>query len=503
MLRGSMRSDRMGYEMDKKKSHNSKPKNYNSKPKNNQSEVKEQKNIMENVKETVENAVEAVEKTVEKNEDKVENATKTAKTDNILLAILKRAKNTSLESYRTLILAALKVVLPVLALIIVIATVVSLVRTKNEKQEEEAVAMTEAATEETVALEPLEVNAHSEVNSIMASYYNALAAGDMETVKSHMDYISETDLIQLKNKNEFVESYNELNCYTRNGVVENSYFVYVTYKAKFNGFDTLVPGVTTHYVYPVEDGSLKIAKEFDEQVNAALMVTSCQDDVVDIFNKVDVEYKEILAEDEELNQFLTEMSAMAKTMTGEEIAKQEAGEELTETEKTTAATAETESTEVAVAEQPQTQIVDEEVKATTTVNVRSSDSENADKIGRLEEGKTVRRTETKINGWSKIIYEGKEAYVKSDYLELVSSNPVDETTDNTTSETANTLSESKKEGTVTANTNVNVRNKPSTSSDTIGKANGGSSYKLLEDQGEWLKIEYKGQPGFVKAEYFD
>ena len=72
-----------------------------------------------------------------------------------------------------------------------------------------------------------------------------------------------------------------------------------------------------------------------------------------------------------------------------------------------------------------------------------------------------------------------------------------------TSETTAESSETKKEGSVTATTNVNVRNKPSTSADTIGKANGGSSYKLIEDQGEWLKIEYKGQTGFVKAEFFN
>lgn len=508
-----MRSDRMGYEMDKKKNHN-------SKPKNKQSEVKEQKNIIENVEEIVENAVEAVEETVEKAEDKAENVVKAAKPDNILLAILKRAKNTSLESYRTLILAALKVALPAIATVIVIATIISLVQVKNEKQEEEAVAMTEAATGEAVVMQPLEVDAYPAVNEVMNSYYNALATGDMETVKAIRDYISETDLLQLKINNEFIESYHIINCYTRNSIEENSYFVYVVHETKFKDFETLVPGVTTHYVYPVEDGSLKISKVFEtadgglavdkenaEQVNVALMESSGQDDIFDIFNKVDVEYKEILAANEDLNNFLVEMTEKVKIRMGEEIAKLETSEESSPTEETTSSTAvavaETEGTEVVVTEQPQTQIVDEEVKATTTVNVRSSDSENADKIGRLEEGKVVKRTETKINGWSKIIYEGKEAYVKSDYLELLSSNPVEETTDNTTSETSNTTSETKKEGTVTANTNVNVRNKPSTSSDTIGKANGGSSYKLLEDQGEWLKIEYKGQTGFVKAEYFD
>lgn len=434
----------------------------------------------------------------EKTKDSTAEDKMTEKITDKLIRFMKRAKNASPDGKKAVMIAGVKVVLPVLATIIVLAAIVSLVKTKNEKQDKEAAVMTEAASETGVTVEPLEVDAHAEVNTLMTTYYNALASCDMETVKSVMDYISETDLIQLKSKNEFVESYNNIVCYTRNGIDENSYFVYVTYEAKFNDFDALVPGVTTHYVYTAEDGSLKIAKEMNEQVNAALMLTSCQDDVVDIFNKVDVEYKELLAGNEELNTFLAEMASKAKTMAGEEIAMLEAGEETTVVEETTAV----EDAET-VEEQPQTQIVNEEVKATATVNVRSSDSENADKIGRVETGTVLTRVEDKINGWSKVIYDGKEAYIKSDYLEVVAVNPVEETADDTVEAADTETEQTQTTGTVTARTNVNVRNEPSTTSDTIGKAQGGEKYKVIEDQGEWLKIEYKGQTGFVKAEFFD
>ncbi len=497
----------------------SKKKKHNSKQKNKQNNVNTQKNMAEVVEKIVENVTDTVEEKIEKAEDTVEsaveNAIKATKKDNVLMALMKRARNTSKESYKTLALAGLKVVLPTIALIIVIATIVSLVQARNKKQEEEAVAMTEAATEAVVMMQALEMDAYPAVNEKITSYYNALAAGDMDTVKLHRDSISQTDLLQLKIKSEFVEGYYNINCYTRNSIEENAYFVYVTYETKFNGFETMVPGVMTHYVYQAEDGSLKIAEVYKTEdgglavdlenngdVDGALMESSCQDDVVDIFNKIDVEYKEVLAANEDLTGFLTDMSTQIKTLMGEEIAKLEGGEVQSEEQVEVAVVPETDVAEVVASEQPQTQVVNEEVKATTTVNVRSSDSENADKIGRLEEGKVVKRIENKINGWSKIIYEDKEAYVKSDYLELVSSNPVEVSTDNVQADTSETTT-TKKEGSVTATTNVNVRNKPSTSSDTIGKANGGSSYKLLEDQGEWLKIEYKGQTGYVKAEYFN
>ncbi len=58
-------------------------------------------------------------------------------------------------------------------------------------------------------------------------------------------------------------------------------------------------------------------------------------------------------------------------------------------------------------------------------------------------------------------------------------------------------------GTITAKTNVNVRSQADQESAKLGTAQAGSSYELLEEQGEWFKINYNGTTGFVKAEFFD
>ena len=151
-------------------------------------------------------------------------------------------------------------------------------------------------------------------------------------------------------------------------------------------------------------------------------------------------------------------------------------------------------------EQNTNQAVNQIVRATSTVNVRSSDSEEADRIGKVDLGTELTRVEERINGWSKVIFEGKEAYIKSDYLEVVTAdteqpeNSADATTPTTNTSTGTT---------VVASTNVNVRNNPSQDADKIGTAQGGNSYELLEDQGEWFKINYNGQDGYVKSEFFE
>ena len=62
---------------------------------------------------------------------------------------------------------------------------------------------------------------------------------------------------------------------------------------------------------------------------------------------------------------------------------------------------------------------DETMYATTTVNVRSSYSTNSDKLGSLTKAQSVKRTGIGTGaaaGWSRIEFNGKVAYVSSDYL---------------------------------------------------------------------------------------
>ena len=56
------------------------------------------------------------------------------------------------------------------------------------------------------------------------------------------------------------------------------------------------------------------------------------------------------------------------------------------------------------------------------VNVRASDSEQAERIGKVAVGDVMPLLEEKANGWSKVEYDGKEGYIKSEFLESVDEN---------------------------------------------------------------------------------
>ena len=122
--------------------------------------------------------------------------------------------------------------------------------------------------------------------------------------------------------------------------------------------------------------------------------------------------------------------------------------------------------------------------ATTTVNVRSSDSERADKLGKVTNGTRVQVQEVRVNGWTKIVFEGKDGYIKSEYLQLEESAAGFETI-----------------GTVTATTNINVRSAASETAERLGVLAGGSTLDLIANENGWCKVKYNGQVGYVKSDY--
>lgn len=423
-----------------------------------------------------------LENNASQNNEKAENARKA----------VRFAMNFHSDNMQPVIINALKILLPVAACGIVIAVIFSYMRKQKEPPAETVnVNPSTSVTAEIPVLkeDPLAENAYTNVNELMNRFYKALADGDLETVKSVKDYSSDKDLITYEKKSEFIEGYDDIKCYTKSGVEENSYFVYVTYAVKIKDIATKAPGLNAFYVYTAEDGNLKIDGDTEENIRAAFKLVTSQDDVVDLYNKIDVNYKEAIASDDTLEQFMESLPTTIKTSVGEALAQLEA-QEGTETPETETNVSPTETEVPAENEEPplQNQVVNQIVKTTTTVNVRSSDSEEADKIGRAETGTQLTKIEDRVNGWSKVIFDGKEAYIKSDYLEVV------------TTESGSSTSPI---GTVKAATNVNVRSQASQESAKLGTAQGGNSYELLEDQGEWYKINYNGTVGYVKAEFFE
>ncbi len=408
---------------------------------------------------------------------------------------------------------------------------------KNSGQDTAAASQTQTAEGESgtaVPSAPLEVNAHPEINELIRKYYQAAASGDVDTINALKDYSEPSELIQIQEKSRYLEGYEDINCYTKPGPIENSYVVYVSYYARFKEIDQPVVGLNTYVVCQKEGGEYYIHDcGQDEAMREYRISVTKQDDVVELFNKVQVEYNEAVTENEELAVFLTKLSEELKASVGEAIEETQAAAQ-TEEETASEEGGDTEGENAAPAVT--------KVAANDVVNIRKSDSETADSLGKAQVGQEFTLLESRGNGWSRVEYEGGEAYIKSEFLTPVESgeaqtgdgdaqtegnenaaaegdtsedgnasgseeaadNNAPDTEEITSSGNGGASSESPQvpnSGTYRLTTTVNIRKSASETADRLGVGYSGDEVEILMKQADgWTKVRFKGETGYIKTE---
>ena len=397
-------------------------------------------------------------------------------------------------------------------LVVVFFTVVALalvaLSTVEKKQEAAAVAEvstqeaeqasleeTEAAAEEgiTVLEEALEKDAYPEVNNLIKQYYQALVAGDMETIKTIKNHVDEEEELKIVKKSEFIEGYPMITVYTKKGPAEGSFVVYVQYEVKFVNIENTAPGLNTLYICTDEEGKYYInAKELDESVVEYLKTISVQNDVVDLFNTVQVAYNDVKTQDEALSTFLDELPNLLVEAVSEAIIEQEAAEAALNP--------------VEEEEEPEVVVVVTKVKTTDVVNVRSSDSLEADKLGKTSKGQILELVEERLNGWSKVIFEGKEGFIKTEFLQAEETEMQVNTEESHIAGAENVIVETEgfpRKGKL--KDTVNVRKTASTEADIIALLTKGSEIEVLEQYNNgWSKVNHntKGE-AYIKSEFIE
>lgn len=367
------------------------------------------------------------------------------------------------------------------------------------------------ATESTQATEEAyQVDANENINALITQYYTAYAAGDVTTLSSIATPISANEQSYIGLFSQYVDEYQNIKCYTKTGLDENSYLVSVSMEIKFTGVDTTAPGLDFFYVRTNDDGSLYIDNLYSQynlanQENA--LDTSIQNligqfesesDVMALQSEVQTRYDEALAADENLtNMIQTTIPAAIKDWVSQ-MAAQAA------TEQTEAA----EATEQPETEQPQeTEQQEETVQQTETlatkdrVNVRAAADTESEKLGTLDQGTVV--TRTAVDGdWSVIDYNGTAGYVKNEFLTYdLPDTTADSNSDSSADNSDSTNAASIAEGTVIMLQNTtNIRSGMSEDSSKVGTAYAGEKVTVVMSYAEgWTKVKWNGETGYIKT----
>lgn len=268
----------------------------------------------------------------------------------------------------------------------------------------------EAEEEETEPENKLEENSHASIDRLVTKYCECIASGDVETLESIVDVISEEDKERVKSRAAMIVSMENITCYTKNGPEEDSYIVFVCYDMKLKDVETLAPDINCLYVGPNGDEGRRIHYgTIDESIQAYVDELAKDPEVQGLYDDVSARYQAALESDEMLANFIARING--------QVSEEEPEPEEEEPEETEEPEEPAEEEPEEAPESNEATAQNRQTRVSSTVNVRSEASTESTRIAVAYQGDTITQIESYANGWSKVEYKGQTGYVMTEYLE--------------------------------------------------------------------------------------
>ncbi|ROR30661.1 hypothetical protein EDD66_102316 [Mobilisporobacter senegalensis] len=191
---------------------------------------------------------------------------------------------------------------------------------QEDKEEEQAetgiIKITDGLTDDGTLLE----NAYPDINELIKKYLEARVACDMDTIKNLVSSTSTISLETLQKESEYIESYNNISCYTIKAPDNESFVVYVYEELKIVGIDTLAPGMIRLYVRVNPDGKpvIYFGQVEDETIDF-IEATGNDIKVIQLIESVNKKLEEAMTSDKNLKAFIEGLENTAKNISKEKV----------------------------------------------------------------------------------------------------------------------------------------------------------------------------------------
>ena len=225
----------------------------------------------------------------------------------------------------------------------------------------------------------LQKNAYPEVNSLIDSFYTAWGQKNVEQMKELTDSFDATDEAKVSNAS-YIENYSNVTVYTKQGLTEDSFVVFVSYDLKFTDVETAAPGLSQLYVMKNDEDRFIIHNDdSNEEINAYMAEVTQDADVQALITEVETRLNEAMDADPELKAF-----------------EEQLGEE---------------SNLAVVADDGAMLTVKEDC------NFRREASTDAEVLDLLSAGTQVKKVTNGPEGWIEVEYEGQTGYMSDTVLQ--------------------------------------------------------------------------------------
>ena len=239
-----------------------------------------------------------------------------------------------------------------------------------------------------------------EILDLVTRYYTARANKDYDALAAMCEVFDDTARSEIESQDAAIESYSNIMTYSKPGMTDGSYVVYIYFDAKLTGIDTLAPSLRELYLVTDVEGNLMIAdKDSNPEQEDYIEQLRADDDVQALIKDVDKKLDNACNSDPALKELIEPSGDSSNTTSGDGTSE---GDDTTQGEPVVGTTTGT-------------------MQATTEVNVRGTASTDGTLYGVLTTGMTVEVLENTDTGWSKVRYSTAdgttiEGYVMTQYL---------------------------------------------------------------------------------------
>lgn len=159
----------------------------------------------------------------------------------------------------------------------------------------------------------LSLNENQEINQLVKNYFEAKKTVDIEAMAQYVSDQNRIDKEKFNKMAEYVEGYQNINCYVIESEDTNAFRVYAKYDMKLKNIDTLAPCLSALYITATSDDKYVIyLSALDEAQEEFITSADKNSEIVDLKEKVAVELQAAIDKDVAFKQFYQKMDQEIK-----------------------------------------------------------------------------------------------------------------------------------------------------------------------------------------------
>ncbi len=334
--------------------------------------------------------------------------------------------------------------------------------------------------------EEFKIDEYPQINELFEKYYGYYASGDTDSIEKIAYPVTDAEKSYIRLFSGLVDSYENIQCYTKKGLADDEFVVSVAVDMKFKDIKTAAPNLESFYVRKDDSGSYYIDNAYsrfnqsnqenttDEGIDTRMTDIRQAEDGAALEKQVQEDYAKAMDSDSDLEKML-------KDTLQDEISDWVASFGSKPSDKP-----------VKDPDGDKNATVTERIAYTSTkVNLRKKRSTSSDAIKVLKKGAEVTVYGESKDGWYEVKAGSDTGFVSDEYI----------VSDKSQVEKQNNNSQEKTR-TAYAKTKVNLRKSRSTSSKVLKTLKAGTEVTIYgKSTNGWHKVKVNGKTGYIRSEY--